>query len=483
MLFNSFTYLFCFLPLAVVLYLLLNSRHLNIAATLWLVTASLFFYAFWKVSFLPIILSSILVNYVIGKILSVRSETTILSGRNRNHISKIFFTVGILFNIGLLAYFKYADFFISNVNTLFGTLIPHPHITLPLGISFFSFQQITYIVDSYHGQTKEYSFLNYALFVSFFPQLIAGPIVHHKEMMPQFASVRNKNPNWNNIYTGLFFLGIGLFKKVAVADTFAVWVNEGFSDPGALTFLTAWKTSLSYTIQLYFDFSAYTDMAIGSARLVNIRIPQNFNSPYFSLDIKDFWRRWHITLGRFLREYIYIPMGGNRNGRVRTYVNLFVTFLIGGIWHGAGWTFIFWGALHGTALCIYRLWAKMGLRMPKMAAWLTTFLFVNAAWVFFRADSFQTALTILRIMTDITSLDIQAFNLDYLLDFEAINLFGWGIIFAYVLQDIFFKNTQAWAANLSPKLGWTMGAATAFVTGIIFMMNTNRFSEFIYFQF
>lgn len=449
---------------------------------MWLVAASLFFYAYWKLNFLTIILASISINYTFGTFLIKRFYYVVKSNQGRSG-AKIVLIGGIAFNVGLLGYFKYADFLVTNINALFGALMPLPHITLPLGISFFTFQQITYLVDSYHGQTKDYNFLNYSLFVSFFPQLIAGPIVHHKEMMPQFASLRNKFINWENIYTGLFFLGIGLFKKVAVADTFAVWVNEGFSSPNNLTFLTAWKTSLSYTIQLYFDFSAYTDMAIGSAYFVNIKIPQNFNSPYLSLNIQDFWRRWHITLGRFLRDYIYIPLGGNRKGRIRTYINLFMTFLIGGIWHGAGWTFVLWGALHGFALCCHRLWVKMGYRMPKIAAWMVTILFVNAAWVIFRADNFQTALNILKAMTDLSSIDLQFYTQATSQNYGVMALVGLIIVFVYVLQDIFFRNTQNWSAYIRANAGWTLGTATAFITSFILMMNMNRFTEFIYFQF
>ena len=480
MLFNSFIYLLAFLPLTVSLYLLLNYKRLVLIANVWLVTASLFFYAYWKISLLPVILVSILVNYVIGRQLSIAINQEAISWETRGRLTLF---CGILFNVGLLGYFKYADFFITNINVLFGTVIPLPQVALPLGISFFTFQQIAYLVDSYKGYTGEYDFTNYVLFVSFFPQLIAGPIVHHKEMMPQFARLRNKLINWENIYTGLFFLGLGLFKKVVVADTFAVWANKGFSAPETLTFITAWKTSLSYTIQLYFDFSAYTDMAIGSARLVNIHIAQNFNSPYMALDIRDFWRRWHITLGRFLRDYIYILMGGNRKGTIRTYLNLFVTFLIGGIWHGAGWTFALWGALHGAALCLHRLWKDTGLRMPKTAAWLVTFLFVNAAWVVFRADSFHTAMTILNAMTNIAAADFQSIiqtTVSGTINWPPLSLM---FILFYVLQDVFFRNTQSWATHLRPHLGWTLGAVTAFVTSIILMMNLNRFTEFIYFQF
>ena len=224
-----------------------------------------------------------------------------------------------------MGYFKYADFFILNANFIFGSEFEFLKLTLPLAISFFTFQQIAYLVDSYKGETKEYDFLSYALFVSFFPQLIAGPIVHHKEMMPQFAKLKNKVKNHGNILLGLFIFSMGLFKKVVIADTFAVYATQGFDKMEVLEFFTAWQTSLSYTFQLYFDFSGYCDMAIGAALLFNIRLPINFNSPYKACDIQDFWRRWHITLGRFLRDYIYIPLGGNRGGLTRTCLNLFAT--------------------------------------------------------------------------------------------------------------------------------------------------------------
>lgn len=226
---------------------------------------------------------------------------------------------GIVFNLSLLGYFKYTDFFLSNFNGIFGADIPLMHIALPLAISFFTFQQIAYLVDSYRNETKEYDFLNYALFVTFFPQLIAGPIVHHKEMMPQFASTWNKVKNYKNIALGIFIFSIGLFKKVVIADTFAVWATNGFDKAEVLTFFEAWATSLSYTFQLYFDFSGYTDMAIGAALLFNIKLPINFNSPYKATNIQDFWRRWHITLSRFLRDYVYIPLGGNRHGKLKNY--------------------------------------------------------------------------------------------------------------------------------------------------------------------
>ncbi len=257
------------------------------------------------------------------------------------------------------------------------------------------------------GETKEYDFLNYALFVTFFPQLIAGPIVHHKEMMPQFASRWNMVKRYKNIALGLFIFSIGLFKKVVIADTFAVWATAGFDTATTLNLIEAWATSLSYTFQLYFDFSGYTDMAIGIALLFNIKLPINFNSPYKALNIQDFWRRWHMTLSRFLRDYIYIPLGGNRKGEFRTYTNLLATFLIGGLWHGAGWTFIFWGFLHGLALVIHRVWQSLGFKMNKILAWFITFNFVNMAWIFFRAKEWDDAIKVLSGMFSLDNVVIH----------------------------------------------------------------------------
>lgn len=391
MLFNSYIFIFAFLPVVFLGYFYLNHLRLSSAAKAFLVAASLFFYSWWNIAYLPITLASMLFNYVVGNTLNENFQ------KIRLH-KKTVLTVGIVANVALLGYFKYTDFLIENFNALLGTSVPLLHLALPLAISFFTFQQIAYLVDSYRGETREYDFLNYALFVTFFPQLIAGPIVHHAEMMPQFASKWNCVKRYRNIASGLFIFSIGLFKKVIIADSFAVWATAGFDHAPQLDMIEAWTTSLSYTLQLYFDFSGYTDMAIGAALLFNIKLPINFNSPYKATSIQDFWRRWHITLSRFLKEYVYIPLGGNKKGEIRTYGNLFATFLIGGIWHGAGWTFLFWGFLHGMAMVIHRAWQKIGLRLHWLLAWFLTFNFINITWVFFRAKSWEDAIKVLNGM-------------------------------------------------------------------------------------
>ncbi len=401
-------------------------------------------------------------NYAIGKKLAKSKQKTTL-------------TLGILSNLTLLGYFKYSDFFIENFNLLFNENTQLLHLVLPLAISFFTFQQIAYLVDSYRGETKEYDFLTYALFVTFFPQLIAGPIVHHKEMMPQFANKENLTKNQKNIATGLFIFSIGLFKKVVIADSFAVWATKGFDVSETLSLFEAWVTSLSYTFQLYFDFSGYTDMAIGIALLFNIKLPINFNSPYKALSIQDFWRRWHITLSRFLKDYIYIPLGGNRNGELFTYANLMITFILGGLWHGAGWTFLFWGFLHGAALVIHRFWSKIGFKLWTWLAWFITFNFINIAWIFFRAKEWDDAIKVLSSMFSFSSYG-EYFNMLQL---------SW-ILFTFVIVLVFKNSFEIVSKKHSQNI---ILFSTLFLFFLALLQLTNiiiqedKVSEFLYFNF
>lgn len=486
MLFNSYEFIFAFLPLSFFIYFYLNSKRLTVASKGFLVFSSLLFYSWWNVAYLPLMLTSMLFNYVIGNSLNENTKKVRVS-------KKTLLSFGVVSNLILLGYFKYSDFFIENFNGVFGANIPLSHIALPLAISFFTFQQIAYLVDSYRGETKEYDFLNYALFVTFFPQLIAGPIVHHKEMMPQFASKWNMVKNYRNIAMGLFIFSIGLFKKVVIADSFAVWASAGFDTATTLNFFEAWATSLSYTFQLYFDFSGYTDMAIGAALLFNIRLPINFNSPYKATNIQDFWRRWHITLSRFLRDYVYIPLGGNRRGSFRTYNNLLATFILGGIWHGAGWTFVFWGFLHGMALVVHKFWSGLGLRLPKVLAWFVTFNFINIAWVFFRAKEWEDAVKVLGGMFSLEHIVLPeklAIKLGFLSNYgvefgaylEAISGNLWTIVwliigFAFIL---IFKNSTQKLETFKLSYKTALFVAGAFASGFL---SLNKVSEFLYFNF
>ena len=326
--FNSYIFILLFLPLTVIGYFGLHRLGKEKAAKIFLLLMSLWFYGYFNASYLLIISGSILVNFCIAKIM----EKT--EGIQR----KSLLALGIIFNVALIFYFKYYDFFISNINIAFGTDFVLRRIVLPLGISFFTFQQISFIVDSYKGQTKGYSFWEYALFVAFFPQLVAGPIVLHSELIPQFRDENRWKPDYDNLSRGVMMFARGLAKKVLIADTFGNAVNWGFNQAaaipvgeGALTSPEILIVMLSYTFQIYFDFSGYSDMATGLAAMFNFKIPQNFNSPYKALSIADFWKRWHMTLTRFLTTYIYIPLGGNRKGKVRTYVNTMIVFLVSGI--------------------------------------------------------------------------------------------------------------------------------------------------------
>jgi len=405
MLFSSYEFVLAFLPASVLSYFLVLRFANAELAKLCLFMFSLLFYSYWDIRFTPLLVGSIVVNFYLGKLID-RGD---LAAGERRRLSLMLLLLGIAANLAVLGFFKYFNFFIENVNAIPGVSVEFVDVILPIGISFFTFQQIAYLVDVYRNTAKEYNILDYGVFVTFFPQLIAGPIVHHKQVMPQFASVGNRQLNWFNIDRGAFIFILGLFKKVVIADTLAKWANQGFGDALSLNFFESWVAALSYTFQLYFDFSGYADMAIGIALMFNIVLPINFFSPYKSRNIQMFWRRWHITLSRFLRDYVYISIGGNRQGWGATLRNLFITFLLGGLWHGAGWTFIVWGALHGGAIVAQRLWSRLGLALPHWLAWLVTFIFVVVAWVFFRAESLGDAMAMVTAMSGANGIILPGF--------------------------------------------------------------------------
>lgn len=334
---------------------------------------------------------------------------------------------GVSINLLLLGYFKYANFFVNNINEFFETGFHLENILLPLAISFFTFQQITYLVDSYKGKGKEYGFNNYCLFVTFFPQLIAGPIVHHREIMPQFENRDLYSLKTRNLSIGMTIFMLGLFKKVVLADSMAVPANEVFqaAENGVeLTIFEAWVGALAYTFQLYFDFSGYSDMAIGLARMFGIILPINFYSPYKANNIIEFWRRWHITLSRFLRDYLYIPLGGNRKGELRRYSNLMLTMILGGLWHGAAWTFVWWGCLHGFYLCINHLWIRVKAKIcdqhlkaafpARCGGRILTFAAVVIAWALFRAESREGIDTMYAAMFGLNGISLPDYLAVYL---------------------------------------------------------------------
>jgi len=397
MLFNSYVFLFVFLPVTVLGYVYCG-RAGRRAVLLWLILASLTFYGWWNPAYLLLLVASIAVNFTIAQVLRTRPSRPLLA-------------VGIALNLLAIGYFKYANFFVDGWNELTGYSFEVGSIVLPLAISFFTFQQIAYLVDAHRGLINSHDWLEYTLFVTFFPQLIAGPIVHHAEIIPQYPRALSGSVQARNLAVGSTIFLLGLFKKVVIADTIASYSTPMFDAAAggvAVSLLEAWGGSLAYTFQIYFDFSGYSDMAIGAARLFGIRLPANFDSPYKARNIIEFWRRWHMTLSRFLRNYLYFPLGGNRHGSFRRYQNLMIVMLLGGLWHGAGWTFVLWGGLHGLFLVVNHAWRALfpnpgdpgtiRASVGDFAARTTTFVSVVVAWTVFRADDWEAARTVLKGM-------------------------------------------------------------------------------------
>lgn len=490
MTFNSYSFIFVFLPLIATIYFVINKYFPAKWARLFLLISSLSFMSLWNVYFSAVLIFSVLFNYALGSVLS--NAIKILNSRRK----KFVFITAIAGNILLLGIFKYSNFFLGSINSLFSVKLGLLDLILPIGISFYTFMQIAWLTDIYRHGGFRYNFVTYCLYVTFFPYVISGPIAYHKEIIPQLESEKASKFNIDNLCRGIFIFSIGLFKKTAIADTLAIIANGGFDASSALSFTEAWLTSLSFTMQLYFDFSGYTDMAIGIALIFNIDIPANFDSPYKSLDIREFWHRWHITLSRFMRDYIYIPLGGNRSGETQTLINLLLTFLIGGLWHGASWTFVFWGFLHGSALVMHRLWMKAGFHLNKVFAWIVTFNFVNIAWIFFRAKNFTDALNILKSMTGLNGIVLPS-NLannpllqkltvvgisfgkliTYLPDTGALVYYLCIILIPFVLLT---KNSNVLLRNFQPNWKNSLAVSLMIMIGLLLL---NQTKSFIYFNF
>ena len=491
MLFNSYEFILGFLPISFSLYFFLNKNRLETAAKVWLIFISLFFYSWWNIIYLPLITISVLSNYFIS-IMIIDYDSL----RQYYLSKKTLLRLGLIFNIGLLAYFKYMDFFISTTNTAFGSDIELLNLVLPLAISFYTLQQIAFLIDSYEGLVYEKKLIDYTIFVIFFPQLIAGPIVHHKEMMPQFAEAKNLAQNYKNINLGIFIFSIGLFKKVVLADSFAKLANSGFDATSALNLFQAWATSLSYTFQLYFDFSGYTDMAIGAALLFNIKLPRNFNSPFKATGVIDFWNRWHITLTNFITVYIYTPL--LRSFKTITFQNAmiatFIAFLIAGLWHGPAWMFVMFGGLHGLGIVINHYWRKkVKIKIHKILAWFITFNFINITFIFFRAKEWEDAVNVLGSMynldyfafSEMPAMKLASLNVN-VIEFivssdNMINSLGsTALILAAFMIIFFFKNSSTLIEEF--KIGYI----SLFLSTILFFMSLlvmPKTSEFLYYNF
>jgi len=505
MLFNSYIFLFLFLPLCLAGFYLLQNRSAALAK-IWLTGFSFWFYGYFNPAYLLIMLCSILVNYVIHCLIVQVQHSPDTDSPKRT--GRKLLILGITLNLLVLFYFKYFDFFLENVNMLFGSSIPLKHILLPLGISFFTFQQISFLVDTYHGELDRISPVDYSLFVSFFPQLIAGPIVVHEEMLPQFQRIgndtRSAEEKMKLFNQGIFVFVLGFAKKVLIADTFGIAVDLAYSDVNALNGFESFLTVFFYALQLYFDFSGYCDMAKGLAGMFGMRIANNFSSPYKAVNIVDFWKRWHITLSRFFSKNIYIPLGGNRKGEARMYLNYLTVFFLSGLWHGAGWNYIVWGMMHGVLYVVTKWWLKQktNFHVPQMTAafckgisCVLTFCYTSIALVFFRSASIGQGI---RLLSSIFSKPWQlpgtgftdAFNLGefwYLLKILKVANLPYAqyyimlLFTAVILLITFFgKNVDELAAKL--KLTFICAALTA-ILFIWCVISLSGVSTFLYFNF
>lgn len=504
MLFNSYIFILFFLPVTVSGYFLINKYHKSESSRIdlwWLFLMSLWFYGYSNPVYLILILSSICVNFfVTGRIMVNRKKETLKSAKN-------WMLIGIVFNLALIFYFKYYDFFISNMNIVFQKDWVLKNIALPLGISFFTFQQISYVVDCYREkETMQYSFIEYAAYVTFFPQLVAGPIVMHSELVPQMQDKAKKKIDFDNMSMGLYALALGLGKKVLLADTLSKIVNTGYADINSLNRISAIVIMISYTLQIYFDFSGYCDMALGMARMFNIDLPLNFNSPYKAKTVSEFWDRWHMTLTRFFTHYVYIPLGGSRKGKLRTYLNTMIVFLLSGIWHGANWTFVLWGVIHGTFMTMEKI-IKDVFRIAdkklntviafigKIIGGIYTFVFVNLTWVIFRANTIGEAKEFLHRLT-VSEGGLNANILEKISDLVEMRMLyrlGMGGIFdqhpyfpcilivgVLLFAVWFMRNTQE-------KIGTgKYGVTRSLITMVLIVwsvISLSDVSEFLYFNF
>ena len=456
MLFNSYGFIFVFLPIVLAGYFRITNCTLS---SVWLLVSSLIFYGMLSVNYLPVLIVSICVNYFVSR----RIET--------GHAKKFWLILGIAFNFILLGYFKLTG-------------------TLPPGISFFTFTQTAYIVCVFRGSAKTESLMKYSEYASFFPYVISGPISDYRDVMPQLNDESKRIINYDNLASGITLFFLGLFKKVCIADFLAPVVNDLFANPDILTFIDAWFAALGYSMQLYFDFSGYSDMAIALALMMNIKLPVNFDSPYKSLSIIDFWRKWHITLGKWIRDYIYIPLGGSREGEAKKIRNVIIAMLFTGLWHGVGFTFVIWGLLHGFMLAVNHQWRRLNVKIPALLSWFITFMCIVSCWVVFRAESMNDAINILAAMFDVRNVVVPEKLAKYFGFLEA-----YGVTFGHLMNNVgkkfpylmllviitlFTRNTNQVVSRFKPRITY---AFIVFILAVMSLINFSGISDFLYFQF
>lgn len=468
MIFSTYHFILLFLPAVFIVYSGLLALNKLVLAKSSLVVFSLFFYAYGSGDFFPFFVASVLFNFVIGSLLAkVHSYET-------NTRSKTILLFGILVNIALLGYYKYTDFIIFNINTLTDTHIPYQNIILPIGISFFTFQLIAYLVDSYRGETKDYGFLNYLLFITFFPQLIVGPIVHHKDVVPQYEALNRSWLNFENFSKGIFLFAIGCTKKLLMADPMTEWAQNAFDHALDLNMLESWFASTSYTLSYYFDLSAYADMAIGLGIMFGITIPANFNSPYKSRNFAEYWRRWHMTLSRFLGDYIFRNIYKKGDSSRMFYFAIFITFLVSGFWHGSGWTFVVWGVVNGLFVISSHVMTRNKLKLPFIIAWSMTFLGVIGTRILFVSNDFSDAS---HVLSQMVNLDAFVLGLD---DNPFMPVRGIAYLCVGLFIVFFLKNSTYLLQQFKPDFKYAI-ATSALIT--LSFLNMSYVRGFLYFQF
>jgi len=486
-LFNSYIFVLFFLPVCMLGYFGLNRLGRYALAQAFLLGMSLWFYGYFNPSYLTIILASIFFNY---------GMTLAMDRTKKGKLRKLELIFALTVNLGILFYYKYYDFFVDNLNQIFHSDLLLRNVVLPLGISFFTFQQISYVIDAYRGEVSRYSFLQYASFVAYFPQLVAGPIVSHDELIPQFADLSKKKFDWDNFARGIYIFTLGMAKKILIADVFGNAANWGFSLISGLDSTNAILVTLAYTIQIYFDFSGYCDMAIGLGKMMNLDLPINFDSPYKAVSIIEFWKRWHKTLTRFFTKYVYIPLGGNRKGTARTYCNVMIVFLLSGLWHGADWSFVAWGGIHGALQVMERMGKKYLEKIPRFFRWVGTFSLVNVAFIFFRAGSVRNALMIIkRILSlrfgPVDQQVIQAFQLpeiqyvvEKLLYWDHLTWLPMVITIAFFVISVLCaaRGRNAYERMQTMEFNWYTMLGTA-VLLVWCVMSFAGISTFLYFNF
>lgn len=485
MLFNSYAFVFVFLPLVLGVFFTLCYFKLQKAAQLSLLASSLAFYGYWDVRFLPLLGGSIVFNYFLGNRINEAKKTT---------AKKFYLYFSVIFNLSLLFYFKYLNFFISSTNYLLGWQFDLVNVILPLGISFFTFTQIAYLVDVYQSKASPTGWGSYGLFVTIFPHLISGPVLHHRDMISQFDDASNYRWSSENFANGTFLFVMGMVKKVLIADNLIPFVSNAF-DKGQteIAFLQAWIGALAYMIELYFDFSGYSDMAVGLGLYFNVKLPINFNSPYQATSIIDFWRRWHISLSNFLRDYLYIPLGGSRKGEFSKFRNLVITMFLGGIWHGANWTFIIWGGCQGVFLVVNHLWRKLNIPMSNfLGHFITMFVFIVSLAVF-RSHDLTSAYDMLKGLFGFNGLVLPrsyesalGFLKDYGVLFKTNHLSNARMkdlvmMIALLMVTFILPNSMYWKERfLKRPVLWGAISSAAFITCVL---NLQGLTEFLYYQF